>query len=67
MKLTSKNALEMLEEAEKIELNTRWVLHSKCVGDTAGKIAKALNIDVDKAKTLGYIQFAFTVEGFFRT
>ena len=55
MKLTSKKALEMLEEAEKKSTDIGWILHSRCVGNSAGKIADALNLDVDKAKTLGYI------------
>ena len=32
-----------------------WITHSKCVGDSAGVIAKALNLDEEYAKTLGYI------------
>ena len=55
MKLTSLKALEMLEEAQKNATDIGWILHSRCVGNSAGKIAEALNLDVDKAKTLGYI------------
>ena len=55
MKLTSTKALEMLDKAEKNSGNNGWIKHSKCVGDTAGIIAKNLNLDVEKAKTLGYI------------
>ena len=56
MKLTSKKALEMIEEFRKKEKDTGWTVeHSICVGNTAGKIAESLGIDVDKAKTLGYI------------
>ena len=55
MKLTSEEALNMLKEAEKTATDTGWIKHSICVGNSAGKIAEALNLDVDKAKTLGYI------------
>ena len=56
MKLTSKKALEMLEEIRKQGKSTGWTVeHSICVGNTAGKIAESLGLDVDKAKTLGYL------------
>lgn len=55
MKLTSAKALELLKAEEKITPNARWISHSICVGDSAGAIAKALGLDEDKAKTLGYI------------
>lgn len=55
MKLTSQKALEMLEKAGEKTTDKGWILHSRCVGNSAGKIAEALNLDVDKAKTLGYI------------
>ena len=56
MKLTSKDALEMLENFRTKMQDTRWGIdHSICVGNTAGKIAESLELDVDKAKTLGYI------------
>ena len=55
MKLTSQEALNMLKEAEKTTTNTDWIKHSICVGNSAGKIAEALGLDIDKAKTLGYI------------
>ena len=55
MKLTSEEALNMLKEAEKIVTNIFWIEHSICVGNSAGKIAEALGLDVDKAKALGYI------------
>ncbi len=55
MKLTSIEALEMLEECEKEATDIGWIKHSICVGNSAGKIAEKLNLDVDKAKTLGYI------------
>lgn len=55
MKLTSKKALEMLEEARGKTPHDGWIDHSICVGRAAGVIAKALNLDEEKAKTLGYI------------
>lgn len=53
MKLTSKEAKGIVESYRGKTLNDRWIDHCICVGDTAGKIAKALeekgyNIDVDK-------------------
>lgn len=55
MKLTVEKAREMLEEARKKASDDHWIKHSICVGDSAGKIAEKLNLDVDYAKTLGYI------------
>lgn len=60
MKLTSKQALQMLENYRGKTESDMWIEHCICVGNTAGKIAKALsekgyNIDVDKAITLGYV------------
>lgn len=55
MKLTSKEALKMLEEERHKTSNEHWINHSICVGNVAGRIAKALNLDEDFAKTLGYI------------
>lgn len=55
MKLTSDKALDMLKEIEKNVEDNHWIKHSICVGDSAGKIAEELNLDVDKAKCLGYI------------
>ena len=55
MKLTSNEALKMLEEFEKGFEDNKWIRHSRCVGNTAGIIAEQLGLDVDKAKTLGYI------------
>lgn len=55
MKLTLEKAREMLEEARKKLTDDRWINHSICVGNTAGKIAEKLNLDVNYAKTLGYI------------
>lgn len=55
MKLTSEKATELIKEIEKNLDDNYWIRHSICVGNTAGKIAQKLNLDVDKAKTLGYI------------
>lgn len=55
MKLTSNKALDMLKEIEKNIEDNYWIKHSICVGNSAGKIAEKLNLDVDKAKTLGYV------------
>ena len=60
MKLTSNEALKILEEIRKNFENQGWIEHSICVGKSAGKIAEALNekgmkLDVDKAITLGYV------------
>lgn len=60
MKLTSKEAKNILEKARDNFEDQRWINHSICVGNTAGIIADALadkgiDIDVDKTITLGYI------------
>ena len=55
MKLTSDIALELIENFRNKMEDTRWIDHSICVGNSAGKIAESLSLDIDKAKTLGYI------------
>lgn len=60
MKLTSKEAKELLEIERKEGKDDRWIQHSILVGTSAGIIAKALNdkgitVDVDKTITLGYL------------
>ena len=56
MKLTNDVALELIEKEQGNKPNNeRWINHSICVGNAAGVIAQALNLDVDFAKTLGYI------------
>lgn len=55
MKLTVEKARKMLEESRGKTPDDHWINHSICVGDSAGKIAEKLNLDVDYAKTLGYI------------
>lgn len=60
MKLTSKQANEMLQNFKGKTQSDRWIGHCICVGNAAGKIAKALQekghlVDVDKAIALGYV------------
>ena len=55
MILNSEQALEMLENSKGKNIDDGWIYHSICVGNAAGKIACALNLDEEKAKTLGYI------------
>ena len=55
MKLSSDEALKLIEKERKEARNEQWINHSICVGNTAGKIAEALKLDIDYAKTLGYI------------
>lgn len=60
MQLTSEEAKKLLEKARNITKNQTWINHSICVGNTAGKIAEALNkkgfdLDIDKVIALGYI------------
>ena len=55
MKLTSNKALELLESFRDKGKDNHWINHSICVGNVAGVIAHALKLDMDYAKTLGYI------------
>ena len=60
MKLTSKEAKDLLESYRGKTESDIWIDHCICVGDTAGKIAEALNekgykIDIDKSVILGYL------------
>lgn len=60
MKLTSDEALRILEKYKGKTESDIWIEHCICVGNKAGKIAQALNeksynVDVDKTMTLGYI------------
>lgn len=66
MELTSKKALEMIEEGRKENPNINWVAHSICVGNTAAKIAENLGLDVEYTKTLGYIHDIGKLEGDFK-
>ena len=54
MKLTSDIALDLLNKCKDCD-DINWIDHSICVGNTASVIAKALNLDSDKAKAMGYI------------
>ena len=60
MKLNSQEAIKILNDIRGNLKDDSWIKHSICVGNTGGKIAKALNekghnIDVDNVITLGYI------------
>ena len=55
MKLTSDEAIELLNKSKGMAENDNWINHCICVGDAAAKIAKGLGLDEDFAKTLGYI------------
>lgn len=70
MRLTSKDARTILEEAKKNPINCGWVKHCICVGETARRIAKALNsddmsIDEDKILAMGYIHDIGKVGGLY--
>lgn len=71
MKLTSREAKEILENARDKTESNGWIDHSICVGNSAGKIAEALNkngydLDIDKAITLGYVHDIGKMVGPFR-
>lgn len=66
MKLTSEKALELIEKGKEGDPNINWVPHSICVGNTAGKIAENLGLDVEFAKTLGYIHDIGKIAGDFK-
>ena len=60
MNVTSKEAKELLEEYRGKTESDIWIEHCICVGNTGGKIAKALKeegcyVDVDKTITIGYL------------
>lgn len=60
MKITSKEAKQLIEFYRKKTESDMWIDHCLCVGDSAGKIANALNekgynVDIDKVITLGYL------------
>ena len=55
MKLTSKEALDLLNENIGKTSSDKWIKHSKNVGYVAGVIAGKLNLDSDFAISLGYI------------
>lgn len=55
MKLTSVKAKEILDSYRGKSFSDDWIEHSLCVGNSASIIAKSLNLDDEKAKTLGYI------------
>lgn len=55
MVLTIDKAKEYLEKARGYHDSDLWIKHCYLVGEVASIIAKGLNIDSEKAKTLGYI------------
>ncbi|MEG1705606.1 MAG: HD domain-containing protein, partial [Clostridia bacterium] len=55
MKLTSEEALKILDNAREKTPDDYWIDHSICVGNSAAIIAEKLNLDSEYAKTLGYI------------
>ena len=60
MKMQSIEARNLLEQERQNSKDVKWIDHCICVGDSAGRIAKALkeigyDIDVDKTVTLGYL------------
>lgn len=60
MKLTSKEARELLEQERKKTTNDEWIQHCISVGNCGKTIAEALykkgyNVDIDKTITLGYL------------
>ena len=70
MILNSEEALKMLNNARGKTSHDGWIDHSICVGNTAGRIAKELNLDEDFAKSLGYIhdigkKFEYEEDGVF--
>lgn len=55
MKLTIEKAQELLNNAKQIVKDDRWIRHSICVGNAGSVIAKALGLDPDYVKALGYV------------
>lgn len=53
--LTSVEALSILNNSRGLAPDDNWIEHSISVGNAAATIAKALNLDEDKARALGYI------------
>lgn len=66
MKLTSIEALKLLDDSKGKSPDDYWIDHSICVGNAAGIIAKALKLDEEYAKTLGYIHDIGKSQGEFK-
>lgn len=64
MKLTSIETMKILDDAKLDLKNERWIKHSICVGNTAGRIAKTLDLDEDFTKVLGYIHDIGKINGY---
>ena len=54
MKIDSNDAYKLLMDANKMS-SGGYISHSLTVGEAASRIAEALNLEPDKARTLGYI------------
>lgn len=54
-KLSSKEALNLLNSNLGMTKSDGWIKHSICIGNVAGIIAQSLGLDEEYAKTLGYI------------
>ena len=63
MKLSSIEALNILENAKGKTEYDNWIYHSICVGKAAKTIASALSLDIEKAEVLGYIHDIGKIEG----
>ncbi len=66
MKLTSTDALAMLENARGKTEHDGWIDHSICVGNSALRIANFLKLDEEFAKTVGLIHDIGKMVGPFR-
>lgn len=70
MNLPRQDLLNFFDEVKSRPLNQGWVEHALCVGDTAGKIAAALNhhgldLDTELVTTLGYFHDIGKLDGNF--
>ena len=65
-KMTTNDALNLLEMAKETTTQKGWIKHSICVGNTAERLAEALNLDKEKAKVLGYIHDIGKKDGNFK-
>lgn len=55
MKISSEEALMLIESLRGVGEIDSWIDHCVCVGNCAGKIAQSLGLDEDYAKALGYV------------
>ena len=47
MKLTSNEALKLLDNSRGLAEDDNWITHCICVGNSAGKIAQKLKREID--------------------